>query len=253
MPIWTPDALSREARPLKGECWRLVEAQHRVSTLKLVDTLAEQSLLEDILEETKPPVPPQCNGLHYLLATPFRYGAPYPKGSRFRRAGHTPGVFYAAEHAETAVAELAFHRLLFFAESPATPWPQNAGEFTAFSVAFATTRALDLTQPPLSADHADWVDPVDYEPCQALADNARIAGIELIRAESVRDPEARANIALLTCLAFATASPISAQTWRLRFTAAGVQALSAFPDTRLEFPPTAFAADPRIAAMAWQR
>ena len=48
-----------------------------VSTLKLVDTLAEQALLEDILEESKPPVPPECRHLHYLLSTPFRYGAPY--------------------------------------------------------------------------------------------------------------------------------------------------------------------------------
>jgi hypothetical protein len=46
----------------------------------------------------------------------------------------TEGVFYAAEEASAAVAETAFHRLLFFAESPATPWPQNASQFTAFSV-----------------------------------------------------------------------------------------------------------------------
>ena len=253
MPTWTPDALSPEAHPLKGECWRLVEAQHRISTLKLVDTLAEQALLEDLLEEAKPPVPPECRGLHYLLATPFRYGAPYPKGSRFRRAGHTAGIFYASEHVETAVAELAFHRLLFFAESPATPWPQNAGEFTAFSVTYATARALDLTRPPLCDDRAVWTDPVDYEPCQSLADQARAAGIELIRSQSTRDLGARANIALLTCHAFAAAEPSGASTWRLQFGASGVQALSSFPDMRLEFPPATFAADPRIAAMSWRR
>ena len=91
--------------------------------MALVDTLAEQHLLEELLERSKPPVPPECRGLHYLLATPFRYGAPYPAGSRFRRAGLTPGVFYASQAPETAVAEMAFHRLLFFAESPGTPWP----------------------------------------------------------------------------------------------------------------------------------
>ncbi|MDO9306326.1 MAG: RES domain-containing protein, partial [Mesorhizobium sp.] len=41
LPIWTPAALRSEARPLEGRCWRLVEAQHRVSTMKLVDTLEE--------------------------------------------------------------------------------------------------------------------------------------------------------------------------------------------------------------------
>ncbi len=253
MPTWTPGALSREARPLNGACWRLVEAQHRVSTLKLVDTLAEQALLEDLLEATKPPLPPECRGLHYLLATPFRYGAPYPRGSRFRRAGFTPGVFYASEHAVTAVAELAFHRLLFFAESPATPWPGNAAEFTAFSVPCATAHGLDLTEPPLSADRAAWTYPVDYAPCQALAENARAGGIQVIRSQSVRDPASRPNIALLTCLAFAAAEPAARQTWRLRFSAAGVQALCEFPELQLELPPSAFAADPRIAAMPWER
>ena len=89
--------------------------------MKLVDTLAEQALLEQWLDESKPPVPPDCRHLHYLLATPFRYGAPYPQGSRFRRPGLTAGVFYASRTPATAMAELAFHRLLFFAESRHTP------------------------------------------------------------------------------------------------------------------------------------
>ena len=96
----------------RGRAWRVVEAQHRVSTLKLVDSGREQALLEDILEASKPALPAECRGLHYLLATPFRY-APYPHGSRFRRAGMTPGVFYGAEAVDTALAEMAFYRLLF--------------------------------------------------------------------------------------------------------------------------------------------
>lgn len=117
---WTPAALSSDARALAGTCWRLVEAQHHVSTLKLLDSVDEQKLLEELIEATKPPLPPECRDLHYLLSTPFRYGAVYPIGSRFRRAGMTEGVFYASETPQTAVAEMAFHRLLFFAESPNT-------------------------------------------------------------------------------------------------------------------------------------
>ena len=101
---WTLAALSSERRALSGTCWRVVEAQHKVSTLKLVDRLDEQALLENLIEETKPPVPPECDGLHYLLATPFRYGSPYPRGSRFRRAGWTPGVYYASATTATAIA-----------------------------------------------------------------------------------------------------------------------------------------------------
>lgn len=56
-PIWTRDALRSELGGWRGKAWRLVEAQHRVSTLKLVESLAEQAILEDILEVTKPPLP----------------------------------------------------------------------------------------------------------------------------------------------------------------------------------------------------
>ena len=92
---WTQTALSRERRRRSGSCWRIVESQYRVSTMKLVDTADEQATLELLLDQTKPPVPAECRGLDYLLFTPFRYGAPYPNGSRFRRAGLTAGVFYA--------------------------------------------------------------------------------------------------------------------------------------------------------------
>jgi hypothetical protein len=249
---WTRDALSSEARPLEGTCWRLVEAQHRISTLKLVDTLAEQAVLEELLERTKPPVPPECRHLHYLLATPFRYGAPYPKGSRFRRAGFTPGVYYSSERVETAVAEIAFHRLLFFAESPATPWPSNALELTAFSVRIATGRALDLTKAPLSDDRDVWTHPVDYGRCHDLADTARAAGVQVIRSESARDA-GMANIALLTCLAFGVSKPTARQSWRLGISATGLRALCEYPEMRLEFPPDAFAGDPRFEGLVWRR
>ena len=114
-PTWTPAALRSELRPYERRVWRLVEGQHLVSTRKLVDTNAEQQTLEDLIEATKPAVPEDCRGLDYLLSTPFRYRPGY-RGSRFRRAGATPGVFYAAEQPAAAVAEMAFYRLLFFAE-----------------------------------------------------------------------------------------------------------------------------------------
>ena len=161
---WTPAALSSDARALAGTCWRLVEAQHHVSTLKLVDSVDEQKLLEDLIEATKPPLPPECRDLHYLLSTPFRYGAVYPTGSRFRRAGMTEGVFYASETPQTAVAEMAFYRLLFFAESPNTPWPSNPAEYTAFSAQYATKKAIDLTKGKYSADRALWMHVTDYTP-----------------------------------------------------------------------------------------
>lgn len=246
-PIWTPAALSSEARAFTGAVWRFVEAQHRVSTLKLVDSLDEQALLEDLLEESKPVLPPECAGLDYLLATPFRYGAVYPVGSRFRRAGRTPGVYYAALSVETALAEMAFYRLLFYAESPATPLPANAADYTAFSAAVETPAAIDLARPPLDRDRALWTHPVDYAPCQTLAETARTAGIAAILYRSVRDPKGGTNIALLTPRAFAKPRPVSRQTWRIRLTPAGVQALCDHPPKRIGFARTDFSGDPRLA------
>jgi hypothetical protein len=220
--------------------------------MKLADTLPEQHLLESVLEATKPPVPPECEHLHYLLSTPFRYGAPYPAGSRFRRAGLTLGVFYASASAATAVAEMAFHRLLFYADSPGTPWPADAGDYTAFATRFRTRAALDLTRPPFEAERARWRHPTEYAPCQTLADAAREAAVDVLRYASARDA-AGVNVALLTCRAFAVREPIERQTWRLGLNAHGVRAVCDFPDERLEFTRDAFANDRRISGLRWER
>ncbi|NTE85685.1 RES family NAD+ phosphorylase [Agrobacterium rubi] len=249
LPIWTPDALQSEKRAVSGPYWRLVEAQHQVSTMKLIDTVDEQSLLEDILEGSKRRFPPECAGLDYLLATPFRYDAAYPYGSRFRRAGWTEGVYYAAASVETALAEMAFYRLLFYSESPATPLPANAAEYTAFSAEITTPSAIDLTTPPLSGDKALWTHPTDYEPCQTLADTARTAEIEAVVYQSVRDPEGGLNIALLTPRGFARKQPVERVSWRIRLAKTGIQALCEFPMRRIGFAVEDFAGDPRIAAL----
>lgn len=247
LPIWTPAALLSEARAISGRYWRLVEAQHQVSTLKLVETLEEQALLESLLEESKPVLPPECAGLDYLLATPFRYGGIYPHGSRFRRAGRTLGVFYASEQVETALAEMSFYRLLFFRDSPDTPLPANAAEYTAFAASIATKAAVDLTISPLDRDRQHWADPVNYEACQSLAEAARAGGIEAILYRSVRDSRGGRNIALLTARAFSAREPVERQTWRIRLSRAGVQALCEFPRRRIGFERQDFDRDPRLS------
>ena len=156
--MWTPPALASEARPWSGDIWRVVESQSKIATLKLVDTLDEQAILEAELEGSKPLIPASCAGLDYLLATPFRY-APYRQGSRFRRARQPDGCFYAAERVEPAVAEEAFYRLLFFLDAPAAKRPANPQERTAFRVPAGTGLAIDLTAPPLDRDAAIWGTP----------------------------------------------------------------------------------------------
>jgi RES domain len=252
LPTWIPAAPRSERTSVDGIFWRCVEAQHVVSTLQLVDTLEEQRVLEDLLEETKPPVPAECAGLHYLYMTPFRYGL-YPNGSRFRRAGQTPGVYYVSQAPATAIIETAFHRLLFYADSPATPFPVQPSEHTAFDVPVRSAAALDLTTRPFSKARAIWMHPSNYDPCQELEEGARADGITLICYASVRDPEHRLNAALLTCAAFAAKAPSQNQTWRLLFNKAGVHAICEFHGAKLSLPPEIWTNDPRLAALDWTR
>ncbi len=197
-----------------GEVWRVVESQHVASTMRLTDSLDEQDLLEQLIDEVKPEMPPACRGLHYLLATPFRY-APYRHGSRFRRAGQREGAYYAAEAVTTALAETAFYRLLFLAESPGMPLPERPYEHTAFSIGVETSAAIDLTRDPFSEKSNVWAHPIDYGPCQDLADAARQAQIGLIRYRSVRDPNGGANVAVLTPISFANSAPTGTQSWKV--------------------------------------
>ncbi|WP_206045364.1 hypothetical protein [Oceanicoccus sagamiensis] len=71
MDIWQACKDRFTLRELNGRLVRVVESQEQVATNHLVDTLEEQHLLEQMLEENKPGH--SHKGLHYLLATPFRY------------------------------------------------------------------------------------------------------------------------------------------------------------------------------------
>lgn len=148
--------------------------------------LAAQKLLEDILEENKPQLPAAAQGLHWLLATPFRY-RPLPGGSRFRRP-HDPGVFYGAEARETACAESGYWRLRFWNDSAFLRERPKSVPITLFEFWAASPHALDLSRPPLMEDRAVWAHPSNYTATQALAEAARRGGVEAIRYESVRHP-----------------------------------------------------------------
>ena len=245
-PTWTAEELSSSARPSAGQAWRVVEAQNRFSTLKLVDTPEDQAVLERLIDATKPTVPPECRHLDYLMSTPFRYG-PYKHGSRFRRPGNTEGVFYASEVPETAIAEIGFYRLLFYAESPGTPWPENPSYYTAFAVLYATDRAIDLSEQPLVEYRDLWTALNEYSHCQNLAEAAREIGIEAIRYESVRDPQHRMNVALLKCSTFAKPKPVDMQTWALFVTQYGISAAREFPRLKLGWERALFTGDLRLA------
>ena len=225
---------SEHFRSYRATVWRLVEAQHRVSTNRLAASADDQLLLEQLVDEVKPMLPRAAHGLHYLLATPFRYG--HQKSSRFRRAGERPGIFYASEHAATAVAETAYWRLLFFSRSPGFEPPTAMVEHSAISVPVRVERLLDLTAAPFAAAAAQWTAPDDYAACQNFAQDARRIAAQAIRYTSARDPAQRANLALFDPAAFATPTPRIEQSWLFRYEAGVITAYATLPsDQRYSF------------------
>jgi len=211
---WTPRAVASEAKPVELALWRAVEAQHVASTRRLVDSTAEQKVLEDVLERTKPRVTPELARLHYLLSTPFRY-PPGMHGSRFRSAADA-GVFYAAEERRTACAEVGYWRWKFLSDSAGLgslgPAPQ-----TLFQVK-VKGKGVDLRRKPFARDEAKWRHPTDYAATQAFARAARAAPVALIRYESVRDPQKGGCAVVLQPSAFARRQPLGQQTWLLTVT-----------------------------------
>jgi hypothetical protein len=220
--IWTRCGASSEIRALSADPWRIVEAQHQIATRKLVDSDAEQALLEDVLERYKPPVV-EGGRLHYLLFTPFRY-PPLPHGSRFATRLER-GIWYGAERLRTAFAEVAYYRLLFLEGTDADLGPL-ATDLSAFRVRVRTSRGLDLTAPPFRPCRERLASKTSYAGTQPLGTAMREAGVEAFRYESARDVEGGVNVGAFTPRALASRRPSGLQTWHAVATRAGVEVSS---------------------------
>jgi hypothetical protein len=223
---WSPDWLTSGMAPSARLLWRGVEAQHVVATMKLVDTLAEQEVLEQLIEGSKPPLPPAAAGLHYLLSTPFRYPSPHP--SRFRAAGE-PGLWYGAETLPVAAIEVGYWRWRFVTDSDGLARKEVVTEHTFFQ-ARVEGRAVDLTEPPWSTMAAAWTHPNDYRQCHRLAESARSAGAQWIRYLSVRHPAGTCG-AVLDPASLSLPVPLLQQTWVCK--ASGHQVLLVHENHRL--------------------
>lgn len=206
---WDPDWFQACA-PAEMTAWRGVESQAQVATWRLVDSGAEHDALEEMLEVSKPPLPEGCEGLHYLLFTPFRYTSPYP--SRFRRPNEA-GIWYGAESVETVCAELAYWRHRFILDSAGLA--KDADGLLTLHTLFQTRvqgQSLNLTEAPWDAGRAQWTHGADYSTTQAVAAEARVHGVEWIRYESVRCPGTHCA-AVLSPRALRTVPPFDMQEW----------------------------------------
>jgi RES domain len=184
-PAWDRGWVADQASALAMRLFRLVETQHIAATMRLVDSTHEQDLLEQMLEQSKPPMPDVAHGVHHLLAAPFRY---FPQtGSRFR-AVNTPGVWYGADDAYCACSEMAYWRQRFLLDSAGLAQQELNTEHSMYQAEVSGV-AIDLLSPPWVQAESLWMHTSRYNDTQELGSLARQAGhVAWIRYKSVRAP-----------------------------------------------------------------
>jgi hypothetical protein len=205
---------------LQGDIFRLVECQEQVATNVLVRSLAEQALLEDLIEACKPQLPESVVGRCF-----------------------EPSLIYAARSMDTVLAESAYYRFVFWsgmAEPPPVPLDTR---HTSFSVAVGTSRGLQLQHAPFEAHVAALLDRRYYGATQALGSAMRDAGIAAFEYRSARDPRQGLNVALFTPDALAAAKPDILDEWLCQTTAGRVSYYSRPGGGTCEFPLDTFLVD----------
>jgi hypothetical protein len=199
--IWMRCGAKSNLRRLAVKAIRIVEAQHKNSTRKLVDSDAEQEVLEQLLDASKPPAPvPAPKKQHYLLSTPFRY-PPLRHGSRFGRR-HERAIWYGSKSLSTALAEVAYYRLLLVQGSEAKLTPLHV-ELTSFAAAMRSHKAVDLTSTPFEAHARELASPTHYGATQELGSAMREDGVEMFLFASARCPEKGINVGAFVPTVFA--------------------------------------------------
>jgi hypothetical protein len=186
-----------------------VEAQHLVSTRKLVDSAEEQALLEEMIDRAKPA---DLTGgkLHYLLFTPFRY-PPLAHGSRFG-GRHERGLWYGSLDRRSAFAEVAYYRLLFLEGTHALLGTVTT-PLTAFTARVRTARGVDLVARPFDAHRRAIASPTSYASSQPLGTAMRDARVEAFRYPSTRDSDGGINVGVFVASVFGNTKPKSLETW----------------------------------------
>ncbi|MBI1194825.1 MAG: RES domain-containing protein [Gammaproteobacteria bacterium] len=213
MDIWTACKDAAVPEVLSGELIRVVERQERVATTHLVDSLAEQILLEEMLEAVKPPIPPDAAKLHYLLATPFRY-PPLRHGSRFGPRDE-PGLFYGSLDLSAALAEAAYYRFVFWSGMATPPAAERLmSEHTVFGARYQFANGFRLQTPPFDAYVELLTAAGDYTATQQLGRAMRAAGVVGFEYRSARDAQGGINIGLFYARAFSDTRPSWQEAWR---------------------------------------
>ena len=209
MSIWQKCNGKHYVTTLQTPVLRIVESQEQVATMTLVSNSLEQSVLEDLLETSKPKSSPEHGGYHYLIQTPFRY-PPLRHGSRFGNRMES-GLFYASLQLETAFAECAYYRFVFLYGMETLPEKHIVTEHTTFKVNIDSSAGIALNKKPFVRYKKRISDPENYTISQQLGADMRDSGITAFTYHSARDHGLNAGIFAIT--AIKSKKPYGLQQW----------------------------------------
>ena len=214
-----------------------------------MDSDEEQALLEELIEDVKPPTGAPA-GLHYLLFTPFRY-PPLRHGSRFGTRAEN-GIWYGSRTRGTAFAEKAYYLLLFLEGTTAELAPLET-DVSIFQAAYETRKGVDLTRGAFARYTELISSPSDYVASQMLGREMRADGVEAFLYASARDPEHGANVGLFVREALSSRKPSVPESWRCVVTRDGVEVTKedVFRSASFAFKRRVFEVDGRLPAPAF--
>jgi len=211
-PIWHTCKGPTHLTLLEETAWRITDSQEAISTRKLVDSLEEQSVLEELIEANKPAIGTTYLTFHRLLYTPFRC-PPLKHGSRFGKRTE-PSLWYGSLTIKAVMAEKAFYQFNFLRASEAQ-YDFVQTPLTLFSANVKTASGIKLNEPPFS-NYVDIVSsPFSYDESQQLGTDMREANVEAFTYFSARQM-GDINIALFGPNAFSFKNPdkLSFQSWQ---------------------------------------
>jgi hypothetical protein len=196
---------------VSGSMFRIVESQEQIATMGLVDSLEEQSLLEQMIEETKPKDKNKDKNIHYLLSTPFRY-PPLEWGSRFGSKTEE-SLFFGSKSITTLMCEAAYYRFIFWIGMSSPPSSKLRTQHTVLSIDYKSKYGAQLQLDPFVQYKNVLTDPDNYKATQKLGNAMRSFGIKAFEYISARDPEERVNVALFDIEALASKRPVDTTQW----------------------------------------
>ncbi|OSM08772.1 putative RES domain-containing protein [Magnetofaba australis IT-1] len=123
-------------------------------------------------------------------------------------------MYYGSFTIQTALAECAYYRLVFWAGMEVPP-PSNQlfSQHTSFSVDFDCSPGVELHQPPFLEQQDLLLNKQDYRASQQLGNALRQQGVQGFSYRSARCPNSGLNGALFTPDALVSNKPKEKQAW----------------------------------------